>query len=139
MNLSLKLTFVTTTSRPILFEHNCTVCMYSSGFKARQHLRSLAPVMNDNDGQMIFGDLGGLKLPDIRLTGEKKHRKNLTQETCPDRGSNPGPLRDKRACYHLLHSGEPFPSIALSFFPCVSLSFPQSKQLLLFFETFKIM
>ena len=24
-------------------------------------------------------------------------RKNLTQETCPDRGSNPGPLRDKRA------------------------------------------
>ena len=31
--------------------------------------------------------------------------KNLTQETCPDRGSNPGPLRDKRACYHLLHSG----------------------------------
>ena len=24
---------------------------------------------------------------------------------CPDRGSNPGPLRDKRACYHLLHSG----------------------------------
>ena len=54
---------------------------------------------------MIFGDLVGLKLPDIRLTGEEKPRKNLTQETCPDRGSNPGPLRDKRACYHLLHSG----------------------------------
>ena len=34
-----------------------------------------------------------------------KTRKNLTQETCPDRGSNPGPLRDKRACYHMLHSG----------------------------------
>ena len=32
---------------------------------------------------------------------------NLTQETCPDRGSNPGPLRDKRACYHLLHSCGP--------------------------------
>ena len=30
-----------------------------------------------------------------------KTPKNLTQETCPDRGSNPGPLRDKRACYHL--------------------------------------
>ena len=44
---------------------------------------------DDYDGQMIFGDLGGLKFPDI----------------CPDRGSNPGPLRDKRACYHLLHSG----------------------------------
>ena len=30
-----------------------------------------------NDGQMIFGDLGGLKLPDICLTGEEKPRKNL--------------------------------------------------------------
>ena len=45
---------------------------------------------DDSDGQMI-GDLGGLKLPDICLTGEEKPRKNLTQETCPDRGSNPGP------------------------------------------------
>ena len=35
----------------------------------------------------------------------KTPKKNLTQETCPDRRSNPGPLRDKRACYHLLHSG----------------------------------
>ena len=49
--------------------------------------------------------LGGLKFPDICLTGKEKPRKNLTQETCPDRGSDPGPLRDKRACYHLLHSG----------------------------------
>ena len=62
-------------------------------------------MMDDNDGQMIFGDLVGLKLPDIHLTGEEKLRKNLSQETCPDRGSNPGPLRDKRACYRLLHSG----------------------------------
>ena len=60
---------------------------------------------DDNDGQMIFGDLGGLKLPDICLTGEEKPRKNLTQETCPNRGSNPGPLRDKRAYNHLLNSG----------------------------------
>ena len=60
---------------------------------------------DDYDGQMIFGDLGGLKFPDICLTGEGKPRKNLTQETCPNRGSNPGPLRDRRACYHLLHSG----------------------------------
>ena len=60
---------------------------------------------DDYDGQMIFEDLGGLKVPDICLTGEEKPRKNLTQETCPDRRSNPGPLRDKRACYHLLHSG----------------------------------
>ena len=61
--------------------------------------------MDDNTGQMIFGDLVGLKLPDICLTGEEKSRKNFTQETCPDRGSDPGPLRDKRACYHLLHNG----------------------------------
>ena len=33
---------------------------------------------DDDDGQMIFGDLGGLKLPDICLTGEEKPRKNLT-------------------------------------------------------------
>ena len=59
---------------------------------------------DDNDGQIIFGDLGGLKLPEIFLTGEenpeKPHPGNL-----PDRGSNPGPLRDKCACYPLFHSG----------------------------------
>ena len=59
----------------------------------------------DHDGQMIFGDLVSLKLCDICLTGEEKPRKNLNQETCPDRGSNPDPLRDRRACYRLLHSG----------------------------------
>ena len=63
---------------------------------------------DDNDGQMIFGDLGGLKLPDICLTGEEKPRKNPTQETCPGQGSNPGPLRDRRACYRLSHSGGKF-------------------------------
>ena len=61
---------------------------------------------DDYDGQMIFGDLVGLKLPDICLTGEEKPRKNLAQETCPDRRSNPGSLRDTRACYRLLHSGD---------------------------------
>ena len=30
---------------------------------------------DDNDDQMIFGDRVGLKLPDIRLTGEEKPRK----------------------------------------------------------------
>ena len=30
-------------------------------------------------------------------TGVKE--KNRTQETCPDRGSNPGPLRGKSECY----------------------------------------
>ena len=58
---------------------------------------------DDNDGQMIFGVLGDLKVSDIYLTGEEKPRKHLTQETCPDRGSNPAPLRDRRACCRLAH------------------------------------
>ena len=33
---------------------------------------------DDNDGQMIFGDLGGPKLPDICLTGEEKPRKKTS-------------------------------------------------------------
>ena len=37
-------------------------------------------IMDDNDGQMIFGDLVGLKRPDICLTVEEKPRKNLNQE-----------------------------------------------------------
>ena len=42
-------------------------------------------MIDNDDGQMTFGDLGDLKLPDIRLTGEEEPRKNLTQQTCPDR------------------------------------------------------
>ena len=30
---------------------------------------------DDNDGQIIFGDFGDLKLPDICLTGEEKPKK----------------------------------------------------------------
>ena len=36
---------------------------------------------DDNDGQMRFAELEGLKLTDIYLTGEENPRKNLTQET----------------------------------------------------------
>ena len=82
------------------------VCIF--GFKGALTAKVIGDrnemMMDDYDGQMIFVGLVGLKLPDIRLTGEEKPRKNLTQETCPDRGSTPGPLRDKRACYHLFHS-----------------------------------
>ena len=39
---------------------------------------------DDYDSQMLFGDLRGLKFPDICLTSEKNPRKNLTQETCPE-------------------------------------------------------
>ena len=49
---------------------------------------------------MIFGDLGGLKsFPTFVL----QVRKN-PEKTSPDRGSNSGPLRDRRACYCLAHS-----------------------------------
>ena len=65
---------------------------------------------------MIFGDLGGLKFPGICLTGEEKPREKLTQETSPDRGSNPGPLCDKRACYHLLRSGGLFGDFKLYYY-----------------------
>ena len=44
---------------------------------------------------MIIGDLVGLKFPDICLADEEKPGKKLTQETYPDWGSNPGPLRDR--------------------------------------------
>ena len=85
------------------------VCIF--GFKGASTSKVIGArnemMRDDYDGQMIFRELVGLKLPDIRLTGEEKPRKNLTQETCPERGSNPGPLRDKRACYHLFHSGGP--------------------------------
>ena len=89
------------------------VCMYACmyGFKGTSTSQVIGArnemMMDDNDGQMIFGDLVSLKLPDIRLTGEEKPRKNLTQKTCPDRGSNPGPLRDKRASYHLCNGKLP--------------------------------
>ncbi|PSN58394.1 hypothetical protein C0J52_02814 [Blattella germanica] len=52
---------------------------------------------------MMSGDRLGLKFPDIRLMGEEKPQKNLTQETCPDR--DPGPLRERRIHYPLLHNG----------------------------------
>ena len=82
--------------------------VYLRFFRARQHLRSLAPIMNEYGWfwwPNHIREPWGLKLPGICLTGEEKPRKNLTQETCPERGSNPGPLRDRRACYNLSHSG----------------------------------
>ena len=62
------------------------VCIFGfKGTSTSQVIGARNEMMMDNyDGQMIFGDLVGLKLPDIRLTGEEKPKK-LTQETCPDR------------------------------------------------------
>ena len=63
-------------------------------------------MMSDNDGQMIFGDLGGLRLhPTFVLQVRKNPEKKPHQETCPERGLNPDPLRDRRACCRLAHSG----------------------------------
>ena len=63
---------------------------------------------------MIFGDIGTLTRPDIFLTGEEKPRKNLTQVTRHDRGSNPGPLSNRRACYCLFPSGGLFSDLLRS-------------------------
>ena len=40
-------------------------------------------MMDDYAGQMIFGDLEGLKLPDIRLTGEEKPEKTSPRKLVP--------------------------------------------------------
>ena len=54
------------------------VCMYACifGFKGASTSQVIGArnemMMDDYDGQMIFGDLVGLKLPDVRLTGEEK-------------------------------------------------------------------
>ena len=40
-------------------------------------------MMDDNDGQMIFGELGGLKLPDICLTGEENPKKISPRKLVP--------------------------------------------------------
>ena len=53
---------------------------------------------DDYDGKIIFGDLRGLKLPGICLTGEEKSPKKPRPGYYYDRGSNPGPLSDRRAC-----------------------------------------
>ena len=68
-------------------ERERCICIF--GFKGASASKIIGSrnemIMDDYDGQMIFGDLVGLKLPDIRVTGEEKPRKNLTQETCSDR------------------------------------------------------
>ena len=53
------------------------VCIF--GFKGAPTSKIIGArnerMVGDYDGQMIFGDLVGLKLPDIHLTGEEKPRK----------------------------------------------------------------
>ena len=47
-------------------------------------------MMDDYDGQMILGDLVGLKLPDIRFTGEENPEKTSPRKLVPT-GIEPGP------------------------------------------------
>ena len=54
-------------------------------------IRALVMSDDDNDDQLIFGDLGGLKLPDIfYLTGEEKPRKTSPRKLVPT-GDPTGP------------------------------------------------
>ena len=48
-------------------------------------------IEDDNDGQMIFGDLGVLKLPDICLTGEIKNPEKSHPGILSRPGMEPGP------------------------------------------------
>ena len=71
-------------------------CIYGCifGFKGASTSKVIGArhelMMDDSDGQMIFGDLGGLKLPHICITGEenpeKPHPGNLSRP-----GIEPGP------------------------------------------------
>ena len=40
-------------------------------------------IMDDYDGQMVFGDLMGLKIPDIRLTGKEKPEETSPRKLVP--------------------------------------------------------
>ena len=84
----------------------------STNMKDNTHQAHTQSSQQGEDGMMITttakwysGTLGAWNFLTFVLQVRKNPKKNLTQETCHDRGSNPGPLRDKRACYHLLHSG----------------------------------
>ena len=88
-NLSLSGDFDTCFSQPCksglasLWELVGYQCMYIWGFRTRQHLRSVAPIMSDYDDQMIFGEVGGLMLPNICLTGEEKPWKTSLRKLVP--------------------------------------------------------
>ena len=77
---------LTLASRRALLDY---ICIF--GFKGASTSKVIDArkkmLMDDYDGQMIFGELGGLKFPDICLTDEEKpHPGNLYQP-----GIEPGP------------------------------------------------
>ena len=63
-------------------------------FKGASTAQVIGDRMNDcddNDGQMMFGDPGGLKFPEICLTGEEKPRKKPYPGNLSRPGIEPGP------------------------------------------------
>ena len=67
------------------------VCIFGfKGTSTSQVIGAHNEMMDDYDGQMIFGDLVGLKLPDIRLTGEEKPRKKPHPGNLSRPGIEPG-------------------------------------------------
>ena len=67
---------------------------------------------DDNDGQMIFGDLEGLKLPDICLTGEEKQK----EKKKPHPGNCVGRVRHRSAVVSTLPTIYFTKKINLAFF-----------------------
>ena len=71
-------------SRP---RKKCSMYVCIFGFKGSSTSNVIGArsemMMDDYDGQMIFGNLVGLKLPDIRLTGEEKPRKTSPRKLVP--------------------------------------------------------
>ena len=65
--------------------HHLYVCIF--GFKGASTSKVIGArnemMMDDYDGQMIFGDIVGLKLPDIRLTGEENPERTSPRELVP--------------------------------------------------------
>ena len=63
------------------------MCVCIFGFKGASTSQVIGArnemMMDDYDGQMIFGDLVGLKLPDIRLTGEENPEKTSVRKLVP--------------------------------------------------------
>ena len=69
------------------------VCIF--GFKGASTSQVIGArnemMMDDYDGQMIFGGLVGLKLPDICLTDEEKPQKKTHPGNLSRPGIEPGP------------------------------------------------
>ena len=66
---------------------NINNVLYIGGFQGASTSQVIGArnemIKDDYDGEMMFGDLVGLQLPDIRLTGEEKPRKTSPRKRVP--------------------------------------------------------